>query len=108
MAANYTNFLLVLIIISISMFILLCPKKQNMNNTLQNENFSYQSNMYQQTPQYIIPEVDLLPEANRTGEEYQKATYIQSMNMDYNTRGDINDMINLNQLPGEGSMFVYP
>ena len=66
--------------------------------------------MYQQTPQYIIPEVDLVPEANRTGEEYQKATYIQSMNMDYNTEEILmNLMKNLNQgLPGEGSMFVYP
>lgn len=103
---NYTNFLLVLIIVVIAMFILLCPRKLNI--TTSPESFAYQSNKFQHTPSYLPPEVELLPQSNRTGEEYAKATYIQSMNMDYDTRGDINDMINLNQLPGEGSMFIYP
>ena len=107
--ANYTNFLLVLIIVSISMFILLCPRKQIViPTTTTKEGFAYQSNIYQQIPQYLPPEVELIPESNRTGQEYAKAAYIQSMNMDYDTRGDVNDMINLNQLPGEGSMFIYP
>lgn len=104
---NYTNFLLVLVIVSLAMFILLCPRK-TFSITPATEAFSYQSNKFQQTPQYLPPEVELLPQSNRTGEEMAKAAYIQSMNMAYDTRGDINDMINLNQLPGEGSMFIYP
>lgn len=104
---NYTNFLLVLVIVALSMFILLCPRK-SIPTTSTTESFAYQSNKFQQTPTYLPPDVELIQNANRTGKEYTKAAYIQSLNMEYDTRGDINDMINLNQLPGEGSMFIYP
>jgi predicted Abi (CAAX) family protease len=104
--ANHTNFLLILIIVSLAMFILLCPRKTD--TTTPTEDFAYHSNMPQQQPQYLPPEVELVPNLNRTGQEFTKAATIQQMNMDYDTRGDINDLVNLNQLPHEGTMFVYP
>jgi hypothetical protein len=99
---DYSNFLLILIIVSISMFILLCPRKQV---SQRNEKFNYPTTefiSYNYNTQYLSN--DIVPE----GQEYNKSLNIQKMNMDYNTRGDINDLINLNQIPNEGSMFVYP
>jgi predicted PurR-regulated permease PerM len=100
---DHTNFLLILIIVVVAMFILLCPRK-NINQ--QKELFNYQSNIWQQNPQYLTPAVELVPNIN--GQELSKANIIQRMNMEYDTRGDINDLINLNQIPHNGSMFVYP
>jgi hypothetical protein len=98
---DHSNFLLILIITSLAMFILLCPRKTDKKT----EKFIYENNNNQES-QYLLPDIEF--ETNRNNMEYSKANYIKQMNMQYDTRGDINDLINLNQLPHEGTMFVYP
>ena len=109
---NYSNFLLIIIIVSLALFVLLCPRKQPQKKSSSYiqplENFGYYSNEYQEIPFYLPPEVADVSPTIVNGDEYTKAMNIQSMNMDYDTRGDMNDLININQLPGQGSMFVYP
>jgi hypothetical protein len=92
---DHTNFLLILIIVVIAMFILLCPRKEL--NYEKREQFN--EKIYQEIPEF---------NPIFTDQEFNKAASIQRMNMEYDTRGDINDLINLNQIPNEGSMFVYP
>lgn len=106
---NHTNFLLVLIIVAIALFILLCPRKtivkQNFNNILTQP--EEENNMLQQ---YFELNENKLHENNLIStNENEKINFIQNLNLEYDTRGDMNDLINLNQMPNAGkTMFVYP
>jgi hypothetical protein len=113
---KYANFLLVLIIVIIAMFILLCPRKQlsaqnNFYQPYHNQpyhNQQQQQSQLQPQPQYLLSEEEYPELVENGGQEHNKAVYIQELNMNYDTRGDKNDLININQLPSEGSMFIYP
>lgn len=106
---NHTNFLLVLIIVAIALFILLCPRKtivkQNFNNILTQQ--EEENNMLQQ---YFELNENKLHQNNLIStNETEKIDFIQNLNLEYDTRGDMNDLINHNQMPNAGTtMFVYP
>lgn len=106
-AKKHTNFLLVIIIVSLSLFILLCPRKINGPSTTTTgttkENFSYTNQDYvpQQLDEYYLHKEDLeqiLKTHMKCSDEYNKNQKIIEMNMEYDTRGDNNDLINLNLL----------
>lgn len=127
---QHTNFLLVIIIVGLAMFILLCPRKttggfQPNNNTYMNNNNQQlseylagnnlltnldtnQYNYFEMPVDITEHEYSIINPELINSRETVKFNTIQQQNMDYDTRGDINDLININQLPSSGSMFVYP
>lgn len=101
---NNTNFLLVIIIVALALFILLCPRKTYgpKQTTAMIDTFEYNSDVPnpQNKEYYLEPEeLEHLLVTNMKGsDEYHKNEDIMRMNAEYDTRGDNNDLINMNLL----------
>lgn len=100
---KYTNFIIFIIIVALALFVLLCPRKQGMTNP---RIINYPAT-FQQSPVVInYPEYEL--QSLNSVQEDAKTAYMTQLNAEYDTRGDTNDFINVNQMPQSNQLFVYP
>lgn len=99
--SKYTNYIIFIIIIAIALFVLLCPRKQGMT-TIRTINYP---TTFQQSPTNInYPEYEL--QSLNSVQEDAKTAYMAQMNLDYDTRGEMNDFINISLLPQNYSTFI--
>lgn len=106
MNENNRNFLLIIIIIMLALFLLLVPKKNNYVN-LKKDKLIFDNNMNFKEDNLFNNQYGGNYDESYTNEENRKYKYLMKLNEEYDSRGDFNDFITLNNLP-KGNILMIP